>query len=182
MKKKTVFLLFCVAGVSSLFAQNNYDLNKDGEVNSFDVVLLYNYIAYGTSTGITKDDLVGTWKVVYGEYTRLEDGTVVEEEKGNVEAENNCYVIYSDNKACFMEYSDGENRWHEDGTMVYTLYNGKVNVLGAFDYFKLSFPNPDEMVFDYAFTEDKAGVVVVKKNIEKMVRISKETDVLPLRP
>lgn len=101
MKRILMFFLVLSCGLSMLYAQS-YDLNKDGKVNSSDVVALYNYIESGSVSELTKDDIVGTWKIMYEEYSRWENDVLVEEEKGNVEEENNYYVVYADNKASFM--------------------------------------------------------------------------------
>ncbi len=91
MKRILMFFLILLCGLSMSYAQS-YDLNKDGKVNSSDVVALYNYIESGSASELTKDDIVGTWKIMYEEYSRWENDVLVEEKKGNVEEENNYYV------------------------------------------------------------------------------------------
>ena len=65
MKRILMFFLIFLCGLSMSYAQS-YDLNKDGKVNSSDVVALYNYIESGSASELTKDDIVGTWKIMYG--------------------------------------------------------------------------------------------------------------------
>ena len=175
------FLIFCV-GCSMSYAQS-YDLNKDGKVNSSDVVALYNYIESGSASELTKDDIVGTWKIMYGEYSRWENDVLVEEEKGNVEEVNNYYVVYADNKVSFMEYSDDIGMWGEDGILVYSLYNGNFYPLGGdFKSFKLLEVGGDQMQIEAVFEEDKGTTLVRQRMLEKLVRVSKETNILPLSP
>lgn len=182
MKRMLMFFLVLSCGLSMLYAQS-YDLNKDGKVNSSDVVALYNYIESGSASELTKDDLVGTWKVMYQEYSRWENDVLVEEEKGNVEEENNYYVVYADNKASFMEYSDDIGMWHEDGTIVYSLYNGNFYPLGGdFKSFKLLEVDGDQMQIEVVYEEDKVTTIVRQRMLQKLVRVSKETNILPLRP
>ena len=120
MKRILMFFLVLSCGLSMSYAQS-YDLNKDGKVNSSDVVALYNYIESGSASELTKDDIVGTWKIMYGEYSRWENDVLVEEEKGNVEEDNNYYVVYADNKVSFMEYSDDIGLWGNYSAILFSL-------------------------------------------------------------
>ena len=179
MKKIFLCLVF-IMGIASGNAQS-FDLNNDGAVNSGDVVALYNHIIRGGESVLAKDDVVGTWRVVYGEYVRLEDDKVVSEEKGSVEDENNFYIIYSNNKLCFLEYSDYSETWHEDGSFIYTIYNGEFNMIGNLRNFKLEKLDNDQVRISYSFDEDKGSYVVTKKNTETLKRISKATNLIPYR-
>ena len=152
-----------------------------GSLSQGQVVALYNYIESGSVSELTKDDIVGTWKIMYGEYSRWENDVLVEEEKGNVEEVNNYYVVYADNKVSFMEYSDDIGMWDEDGILVYSLYNGNFYPLGGdFKSFKLLAVGGDQMQIEAVFEADKGTTIVRKRVLEKLVRVSKETNILPL--
>lgn len=179
MKLFVLIIFLFVGNLYFCFAQS-YDLNKDGVVNSSDVVLLYNHIFNGTEKELSKDDFVGTWKIVFNEYTRYENDILTDYEKENVEEENNFYVVRADNKVLFLEYSGDSNSWHEDGTFIYSIYNGNFYLLGGdFKSFKILSRQDDKMVIESSFEEDKSYTVVLKKNVDTLVRVSKDTNLIP---
>ena len=71
--------------------------------------------------------------------------------------------------------------WDEDGILVYSLYNGNFYPLGGdFKSFKLLEVGGDQMQIEAVFEEDKGTTLVRKRMLEKLVRVSKETNILPL--
>lgn len=64
---KTIFYLFLLLVSSTATYSQNYDLNDDGSVNSSDVVLLYNYICNGGTSGGGDTLVVGPSDVVVDE-------------------------------------------------------------------------------------------------------------------
>lgn len=178
MKSFICGIIVFFMNISFSFGQN-FDLNKDGSVNSSDVVLLYNYILNGEEKELTQDDIVGTWKIVFNEYSRYENGVLTETEKENVEEDNNFYIVQTDNKVFFLESSD-DNAWHEDGMLIYSIYNGQIFLLGGdFKSFRILSLEADKMIVEYTFEEEKGTVLVLKKNIDTLQRVSKRTDLIP---
>ena len=64
---KNIFCLFLLLVSSTATYSQNYDLNDDGSVNSSDVVLLYNYISNGGTSGGGDTLVVGPSDVVVDE-------------------------------------------------------------------------------------------------------------------
>lgn len=117
-------------------------------------------------------DLVGTWEIVHSQYIRRENGVVVDSRSGDVSDEHNRFVFYSDGRVEFLEYSDTQGTWHEDGKGTFYLRNGKIVFMGDFEDVSILSLSKTKLVLKYKFVQDKGdGLIVEKEYIDTMERV-----------
>lgn len=113
-------------------------------------------------------DLVGTWEIVKSEYTRKENGKVVEtrsETNGH-----NRIVFYPSGYYEYLEY-DGNSSWHEDGKGTFYLRNGKFVFEGDFENVVILSLSETKAIVRYSFIEDKSTHTIEKEYIDTLERI-----------
>lgn len=116
-------------------------------------------------------DLVGTWEIVHSQYTRRENGVVVDSGSEDVSDDHNRFVFYSDGRVEFLEYSDTQGTWHEDGKGTFYLRNGKIVFMGDFKDVSILSLSKTKLVLKYKFVEDKGVTIVETEYIDTMERI-----------
>ena len=116
-------------------------------------------------------DLVGTWEIVHSQYTRRENGVVTESRNEDVSDEHNRFVFYSDGRVEFLEYSDTQGTWHEDGKGTFYLRNGNIVFMGDFKDVSILSLSKAKLVLKYKFMDDKGGTIVEKEYVDTMERI-----------
>lgn len=118
------------------------------------------------------DDLVGTWEIVHSQYTRRENGVVVDSGSEDVADEHNRFVFYSNGTFEFLEYSDSQGTWHEDGKGTFYLRNGQFVFEGDMKDASILSLTKTKLVAKYRFVEDKDGTIYEDEYIDTMERIA----------
>ena len=126
------------------------------------------------------DDLVGTWKITHMKSVEYNGkGEIRDERDESWENEKDYIVFYPDGRVCYYEYSEDEygsdGEWDEDGKTKLIIENGRPMFFGGdFSDPKILSLSGNEMTFQWTFkVYDR-----VEKNIAKLRRESKRTDVL----
>ena len=135
----------------------------------------------GTHTSeLSMDDLVGTWKITHMKSVEYNGkGEIKDESDESWENEKDYIVFYPDGRVCYYECSENEygseGVWHEDGKSKLIIENGRPMFFGGdFSDPKILSLSGNEMTFQWMFkNSDK-----IEKNIAKLHRESKRTDVL----
>ena len=136
-----------------------------------------------TSKLLSMDDLVGTWKITHMKSVEYNGkGEIKDESDESWEDKKDYIVFYPDGRVCYYEFSDDEygsdGVWHEDGKTKLIIENGRPMFFGG-DFLdpKILSLSGNEMTFQWTFKDyDKD-----EKNIAKLRRESKRTDVLIIR-
>ena len=135
----------------------------------------------GTHTSkLSMDDLVGTWKITHMKSVEYNGtGEIKDERDESWEDEKDYIVFYPDGRVCYYEYSEDEygsdGEWHEDGKTKLIIENGRPMFFGGdFSDPKILSLSGNEMTFQWTFKDYDR----VEKNIAKLRRESKRTDVL----
>ncbi len=135
-----------------------------------------------TPTGeLAMDNLVGTWKIMHFKSVEYNESTgeVSDECDESWEDEKDYIVFYPDGRVCYYEYSEDEyasgGAWHEDGKTKLIIENGRPMFFGG-DFLdpKILSLSGNDMTIQWTFKD----YVYVKKNIAKLHRETKRTDVL----
>lgn len=135
----------------------------------------------GTHTSkLSMDDFVGTWKITHMKSVEYNGtGEIKDESDESWENEKDYIVFYPDGRVCYYEFSDNEygseGVWHEEGKSKLIIENGRPMFFGGdFSDPKILSLSGNEMTFQWMFkNSDK-----IEKNIAKLYRESKRTDVL----
>ena len=127
------------------------------------------------NNSIQISDLVGTWEIVHSTYTYKVNGVVKESASGDVSDEHNRIVIYPDGSFEFLEYSDYEGTWHEDGKGTLYMRNGQLECVGDFKEFKLISFTKTKIVVKYKFVEEEDGTINEEEYTNTMERVEQIT-------
>lgn len=135
----------------------------------------------GTHTSkLSMDDLVGTWKITHMKSVEYNGkGEIKDESDESWENEKDYIVFYPDGRVCYYEYSEDEygsdGEWDEEGKSKFIIENGRPMFFGGdFSDPKILSLSGNEMTFQWTFKDYDR----VEKNIAKLRRESKRTDVL----
>ncbi len=135
----------------------------------------------GTLTSkLSMDDLVGTWKITHMKSVEYNGkGEIKDESDESWENEKDYIVFYPDGRVCYYEYSEDEygsdGEWDEEGKSKFIIENGRPMFFGGdFSDPKILSLSGNEMTFQWTFKDYDR----VEKNIAKLRRESKRTDVL----
>ena len=135
----------------------------------------------GTHTSkLSMDDLVGTWKITHMKSVEYNGkGEIKDESDESWEDKKDYIVFYPDGRVCYYEYSEDEygsdGEWDEEGKSKFIIENGRPMFFGGdFSDPKILSLSGNEMTFQWTFKD----YVYVKKNIAKLHRETKRTDVL----
>ncbi len=138
-------------------------------------------IVDGTHTSeLSMDDLVGTWKITHMKSVEYNGkGEIKDESDESWENEKDYIVFYPDGRVCYYEYSEDEygsdGEWDEEGKSKFIIENGRPMFFGGdFSDPKILSLSGNEMTFQWTFKDYDR----VEKNIAKLRRESKRTDVL----
>lgn len=138
-------------------------------------------IVDGTHTSeLSMNDFVGTWKITHMKSVEYNGrGEIKDERDESWEDEKDYIVFYPDGRVCYYEYSEDEygsdGEWHEDGKTKLIIENGRPMFFGGdFSDPKILSLSGNEMTFQWTFKDYDR----VEKNIAKLRRESKRTDVL----
>lgn len=186
IKDRLQFLImaFClVIGGITLAAcgdDDDDDLTKDDSTKN-DSTKVDSTKVDGTLTSeLTMDNFVGTWKITHMKSVNYnETGEIKDESDESWENEKDYIVFYPDGRVCYYEFSDNEygseGVWHEEGKSKLIIENGRPMFFGGdFSDPKILSLSGNEMTFQWMFkNSDK-----IEKNIAKLYRESKRTDVL----
>lgn len=186
IKDRLQFLImaFClVIGGITLAAcgdDDDDDLTKDDSTKN-DSTKVDSTKVDGTLTSkLSMDDFVGTWKITHMKSVNYnETGEIKDESDESWENEKDYIVFYPDGRVCYYEFSDNEygseGVWHEEGKSKLIIENGRPMFFGGdFSDPKILSLSGNEMTFQWMFkNSDK-----IEKNIAKLYRESKRTDVL----
>ena len=181
IKDRLQFLImaFClVIGGITLAAcgdDDNDDLTKDDSTKNDSTKV------DGTHTSkLSMDDLVGTWKITHMKSVEYNGkGEIRDERDESWEDEKDYIVFYPDGRVCYYEYSEDEygsdGEWDEEGKSKFIIENGRPMFFGGdFSDPKILSLSGNEMTFQWTFKDYDR----VEKNIAKLRRESKRTDVL----
>lgn len=138
-------------------------------------------IVDGTHTSeLSMDDLVGTWKITHMKSVEYNGkGEIKDESDESWENEKDYIVFYPDGRVCYYEYSEDEygsdGEWDEEGKSKFIIENGRPMFFGG-DFLdpKILSLSGNEMTFQWTFKDYDR----IEKNIAKLRRESKRTDVL----
>ena len=138
-------------------------------------------IVDGTHTSkLSMDDFVGTWKITHWKSVEYNGaGEIKNESDESWENEKEYIVFYPDGRVCYYEFSEDEygsdGVWHEDGKTKLIIENGRPMFFGG-DFLdpKILSLSGNEMTFQWTFKDYDS----IEKNIAKLRRESKRTDVL----
>ena len=135
----------------------------------------------GTHTSkLSMDDLVGTWKITHMKSVEYNGkGEIKDERDESWEDKKDYIVFYPDGRVCYYEYSEDEygsdGEWDEEGKSKFIIENGRPMFFGGdFSDPKILSLSGNEMTFQWTFKDYDR----VEKNIAKLRRESKRTDVL----
>ncbi len=138
-------------------------------------------IVDGTHTSkLSMDDLVGTWKITHMKSVEYNGkGEIKDESDESWEDKKEYIVFYPDGRVCYYEYSEDEygsdGEWDEEGKSKFIIENGRPMFFGGdFSDPKILSLSGNEMTFQWTFKDYDR----VEKNIAKLRRESKRTDVL----
>lgn len=83
------------------------------------------------TSGLTMDNLVGTWKII--QYKEVEydkvTGEILDEENDNTAQDY--IVFYADGWLCYYEYSDDIGTWGEEGKSKFIIEKGQPKFFGG---------------------------------------------------
>ena len=135
----------------------------------------------GTHTSkLSMDDFVGTWKITHMKSVEYNGtGEIKDESDESWEDKKDYIVFYPDGRVCYYEYSEDEygsdGEWDEEGKSKFIIENGRPMFFGGdFSDPKILSLSGNEMTFQWTFKDYDR----VEKNIAKLRRESKRTDVL----
>lgn len=178
IKDRLQFLImaFClVIGGITLAACGDDDLTKDDSTKNDSTKV------DGTHTSkLSMDDLVGTWKITHMKSVEYNGkGEIRDERDESWEDKKDYIVFYPDGRVCYYEYSEDEygsdGEWDEEGKSKFIIENGRPMFFGGdFSDPKILSLSGNEMTFQWTFKDYDR----VEKNIAKLHRESKRTDVL----
>lgn len=181
IKDRLQFLImaFClVIGGITLAAcgdDDDHDLTKDDSTKNDSTKV------DGTHTSkLSMDDLVGTWKITHMKSVEYNGkGEIRDERDESWEDKKDYIVFYPDGRVCYYEYSEDEygsdGEWDEEGKSKFIIENGRPMFFGGdFSDPKILSLSGNEMTFQWTFKDYDR----VEKNIAKLHRESKRTDVL----
>lgn len=138
-------------------------------------------IVDGTHTSeLSMNDFVGTWKITHMKSVEYNGrGEIKDESDESWEDKKDYIVFYPDGRVCYYEFSEDEygsdGVWHEDGKTKLIIENGRPMFFGGdFSDPKILSLSGNEMTFQWTFKDYDR----VEKNIAKLRRESKRTDVL----
>ena len=179
IKNRLQFLImaFClvIGGITLASCGDDDDDNsKKGDDDNSTIV-------DGTHTSeLSMDDLVGTWKITHMKSVEYNGkGEIKDESDESWENEKDYIVFYPDGRVCYYEYSEDEygsdGEWDEEGKSKFIIENGRPMFFGGdFSDPKILSLSGNEMTFQWTFKDYDR----VEKNIAKLRRESKRTDVL----
>lgn len=135
----------------------------------------------GTHTSeLSMNDFVGTWKITHMKNVEYNGaGEIKNESDESWEDKKEYIVFYPDGRVCYYEFSEDEygsdGVRHEDGKTKLIIENGRPMFFGG-DFLdpKILSHSGNEMTFQWTFKDYDR----VEKNIAKLRRESKRTDVL----
>ena len=138
-------------------------------------------IVDGTHTSeLSMNDFVGTWKITHMKSVEYNGrGEIKDESDESWEDKKDYIVFYPDGRVCYYEFSEDEygsdGVWHEDGKTKLIIENGRPMFFGG-DFLdpKILSLSGNEMTFQWTFKDYDR----IEKNITKLRRESKRTDVL----
>lgn len=135
----------------------------------------------GTHTSeLSMNDFVGTWKITHMKNVEYNGtGEIKDESDESWEDKKEYIVFYPDGRVCYYEYSEDEygsdGEWDEEGKSKFIIENGRPMFFGGdFSDPKILSLSGNEMTFQWTFKDYDR----VEKNIAKLRRESKRTDVL----
>lgn len=138
-------------------------------------------IVDGTHTSeLSMNDFVGTWKITHMKNVEYNGaGEIKNESDESWEDKKEYIVFYPDGRVCYYEFSEDEygsdGVWNEDGKTKLIIENGRPMFFGG-DFLdpKILSLSGNEMTFQWTFKDYDR----IEKNIAKLRRESKRTDVL----
>lgn len=182
IKDRLQFLImaFClvIGGVTLASCGDDDDDNsKKGDDDNSTIV-------DGTHTSeLSMNDFVGTWKITHMKSVEYNGKGEIRDERDerdeSWEDKKEYIVFYPDGRVCYYEFSEDEygsdGEWHEDGKTKLIIENGRPMFFGGdFSDPKILSLSGNEMTFQWTFKDYDR----VEKNIAKLRRESKRTDVL----
>ena len=150
---------------------------------------LNNWPDSGVSTFIKQNDdnienvvlngsIIGQWNIVSGTMTRYENDVIVSQENGDVTPPYDRIAFYDNGTVEFLEYSNSNNSYHEDGNGTYTIVNNKfIYGGGDWDSFIITaFDGSNTMEVYFQFSENKSSKIVRKVYKVKLQRVTDGSD------
>lgn len=148
-----LFVSCCLVGCGDNEENDGIEINP-GESNTFQIA-----------------DLVGTWEIVHSNYTYKVNGVVVESGSEDVSEDHNRIVVYPNGNFEFLEYSDTEGTWHEDGKGTFYMRNGKLECVGDFEDVAIVSLTSKKLVMNYKFVEEKGSEIHEEEFTDTMERV-----------
>ena len=115
-------------------------------------------------SAVLNGSIIGQWNIVSGSYTRYENEVQVLQQTGAQTPPYQRFAFYDNGVVEFLEYSNSNSSYHEDGNGTYTIVNNKfVYGGGDWDTFIItSFDGSNNMDVFFQFSENKGSVIVRK--------------------
>ena len=136
----------------------------------------------GQTSGLTMDNLVGTWKIM--QYKEVEydkvTGEILDEKNDNTAQDH--IVFYADGWLCYYEYSDDRGTWDEEGKSKFIIEKGQPKFFGGdFADVQIVSLSGNEMTLKWKWSSSDSEY---KNRLEeitaKLHRETKRTDVLTI--
>ncbi len=123
---------------------------------------------------VLNGSIIGQWSIVSGTMTRYENDVIVSQENGDVTPPYDRIAFYDNGAVEFLEYSNSNNSYHEDGNGTYTIVNNKfVYGGGDWDSFIITaFDGSNTMEVYFQFSENKSSKIVRKVYRAKLQRVT----------
>lgn len=132
-----------------------------------------------SATGLTQEDVVGTWQITHSMGKTIAEGKVTDKWNKDVTRENDHFVFHADGRVVLMEPNDNPTLFHADGEAKYTIQNGQaVFTDGTICAMRILSCTPTEMKIHYIEYEDRARLVA-DCHTETLRLVSRSTSFLP---
>lgn len=134
------------------------------------------------TSGLTMDNLVGTWKIM--QYKEVEydkvTGEILDGKNDNTAQDH--IVFYADGWLCYYEYSDDRGTWDEEGKSKFIIEKGQPKFFGGdFADVQIVSLSGNEMTLKWKWSSsDTEYENSIEEVTAKLHRETKRTDVLTI--
>ena len=125
-------------------------------------------------SAVLNGSIIGQWNIVSGSYTRYENEVQVLQQTGAQTPPYQRFAFYGNGVVEFLEYSNSNSSYHEDGNGTYTIVNNKfVYGGGDWDCFIItSFDGSNTMEVYFQSSEDKGSTIIKKVYSATLQRVT----------
>ena len=118
---------------------------------------------------VLNGSIIGQWNIVSGTVTRYENGVQISQEGGALTSPYDRFAFYNNGAVEFLEYSNSNNSYHEDGNGIYTIVNNKF-VYGSGDwdsFIIIAFDGSNNMEIVFRYSDSK-GYRICRANLQRV--------------